>query len=156
MTCVITGHRPKGFPFDRNDENSDFYQYKKRLREEIRQLINQGYDHFISGMADGADIDFLEIVLDEKRDKSIFIEAALPCPYSSKTENKKTQILRLCDNVKVISDHYFSGCMQKRNRYLVDNCDVLIAVWNGEEIGGTWNTIEYAKRKGKRIRFILL
>ena len=41
--------------------------------------------------------------------------------------------------------------MQKRNEYMVDKSDLVIAFWNGEESGGTWNTINYAERKGKQL-----
>jgi uncharacterized phage-like protein YoqJ len=40
--------------------------------------------------------------------------------------------------------------MQKRNEYMVDKCDKLLAVWNGTT-GGTHNCIKYAKSKGKEI-----
>ena len=46
--------------------------------------------------------------------------------------------------------------MQKRNRYMVDKSDIILAIWNGEKSGGTWNTIEYAQKKGKKIIYIML
>lgn len=84
------------------------------------------------------------------------MEAALPCPYSPKGETAKKRIIQGCDIVNNISKRYYQGCMQKRNRYMVDKSDLVIAVWNGKESGGTWNTIQYAKSKGKKIHFILL
>lgn len=44
-------------------------------------------------------------------------------------------------------DHYVKGCMQKRNRYMVDATAHMIAVFSGSP-GGTKSTIEYAQRKG--------
>ena len=44
--------------------------------------------------------------------------------------------------------------MQKRNEYMVDNSEKVYAFWNGEEKGGTWNTIQYARSKGKEIEII--
>ena len=38
--------------------------------------------------------------------------------------------------------------MQKRNEYMVDNSDYVIAVWNGKP-SGTGNTVKYAKKKNK-------
>ncbi len=38
--------------------------------------------------------------------------------------------------------------MQKRNEWMVDNCDMLVAVWDGTD-GGTYNCIDYAKRMKK-------
>jgi uncharacterized phage-like protein YoqJ len=46
--------------------------------------------------------------------------------------------------------NYTKGCMQKRNRVLVDSCDTLLAVFDGQP-GGTRHTIDYAKKKGKRV-----
>ena len=34
---------------------------------------------------------------------------------------------------------------------MVDNCDLLLAVWDGVEAGGTWLTVNYARKIGKPI-----
>ena len=41
-----------------------------------------------------------------------------------------------------------------RDRRLVDDCDVLLAVWDGIRVGGTWDTIKYAQENKKQIIFI--
>ncbi len=46
--------------------------------------------------------------------------------------------------------------MQKRNEYMVDKSNLVLAIWNGDKSGGTWNTIKYAMKKGKNIRYIML
>lgn len=38
-----------------------------------------------------------------------------------------------------------------RNKWMVDNSDLLIAVWNGDKVGGTYQTVKYAQSKQKRI-----
>jgi len=43
--------------------------------------------------------------------------------------------------------------MQKRNEYMVDNADIVIAVWDGTK-GGTCNCVRYAKKLGKDIVII--
>ena len=43
--------------------------------------------------------------------------------------------------------------MFERNRRMVDNCDVLLAYLENER-GGTFYTVNYAKKKGKRIVFL--
>ena len=39
---------------------------------------------------------------------------------------------------------------------MIDKSDLVIAVWNGEEKGGTWDTIKYARENNKTIRYIML
>lgn len=40
--------------------------------------------------------------------------------------------------------------MQKRNEYMVDKSDLVLVIWNGEMRGEIWNTINYARSKGKK------
>ena len=156
MTCCVTGHRPSGFPFSERDVESHA-EYKKRLRAQVESLIDQGYRHFITGMAEGADTDFALIVLDfRSRIEGITLEAAVPYPRKSDPKSLREYILSRCDKVSLISERYYNGCMQKRNCYMVDHADIVLAVWNGHEKGGTWNTIRYARQKKKTIRYLML
>ena len=41
--------------------------------------------------------------------------------------------------------------MQIRNRWMVDNSDLVLAVFDGKKEGGTWNCVKYAKSKNKEI-----
>lgn len=43
------------------------------------------------------------------------------------------------------------GCMFRRNRYLVDNSDVLLAAYDGQA-GGTAMTCEYARQNGVQVQ----
>ncbi len=52
--------------------------------------------------------------------------------------------------VKKVNNHYFTGCYQVRNEWMVDRSALVIAVFNGQK-NGSKNTIDYAVRKGKRI-----
>lgn len=51
------------------------------------------------------------------------------------------------DKVKVLAPHYYNGCMQKRNRHLVDCSSACICFLTKHE-GGTAYTVDYAKQKG--------
>lgn len=161
MVCCVTGHRPKGFPFPYDYRGIEYMLYFNTLFCEIENLIKQGYRHFITGMADGADIDFAKCILYWKNKENITLEAALPYPIT--TQKKPTnhieirnKILVECDKISVISPYYHNGCMQKRNQYMVDKSDIVLAIWNNSCKGGTWNTIKYARSKGKSIRYIML
>ena len=53
-----------------------------------------------------------------------------------------------------IKNYYTNDCMLKRNRYMVEQSDLIIAVFNGIEKGGTWYTINYAKKSNKIIKLL--
>jgi uncharacterized phage-like protein YoqJ len=46
--------------------------------------------------------------------------------------------------------NYHPAKMQKRNEYMVDNSDFVIAVFDGEQKGGTFNCIKYALNQTNR------
>lgn len=162
MTCCVTGHRPSGFYFPRETTCPLYTEYLKKLNSLIEELILLNHTDFITGMADGADIDFaMEVLNLKKHYPHITLEAAIPCPIynaNNRTSYHKSRdyIIESCDNKSVLSDHYHRGCMDKRNRYMVDKSDVVIAIWNGSQSGGTWNTIQYAKKKNKKIIYLML
>jgi len=39
---------------------------------------------------------------------------------------------------------------------MVDNCDKLIAIWNGDYKSGTGNCVKYAEKMGKEILIVKL
>ena len=47
-------------------------------------------------------------------------------------------------------EEYKPWLMQKRNEYMVDLADKVIAVWDGSK-GGTGNCVRYAEKCGKEI-----
>ncbi|MCM1440290.1 MAG: SLOG family protein [Roseburia sp.] len=163
--CCLTGHRPKGFPWDyRNVDGDEHQEYLYILQKKVIDLIeNHGFTHFISGMAIGADTDFASICLDlrDSRFPHITVEGAIPCPNQDArwTPNDKEtyrELLKRLDTTTQVSPRYSYDCFQKRNEYMVDAADQVIAVWNGEKRGGTFNAICYAKKKQKPVYFIFL
>ena len=62
-------------------------------------------------------------------------------------------IVMSCDEETMLQRHYTKDCMQKRNQYMVDKSDYVIAVWNGKP-SGTGNTVCYAESKGKTVIII--
>ena len=62
-------------------------------------------------------------------------------------------IVDRCDFETVVQDRYGPGCMQRRNRYMVDHAARLIAVFDGQD-GGTRRTVEYALRSGLEVIYV--
>lgn len=53
-----------------------------------------------------------------------------------------------------VSRKYYDGCMLAHNRRLVDQAEILLAVYNGERRGGTAATVRYARKAGREIIMI--
>lgn len=150
FVCSFTGHRPQNLPFRYNELDERCVCLKRKLRKIIIQLIEEkNVFHFITGMAIGIDMYAAEIVIDLKlKYPYITLEAAIPCETQSLKWSKDLQqrywdILKLCDKKTLIQSYYSSDCMQKRNRYMVDKADVIVAVWDGT-VSGTGMTVKYA------------
>ena len=142
-TCCFSGHRVLKKDFN-----------VEKLNEIVDKLINNGYRTFLVGMAWGFDLKVFEVLL-TKKNSNIDIIACVPCKeqssYFKKEEKQKyEEFLKKANKVVYVSDEYFEGCMQKRNRYMVDNSSILVA-YLYSNIGGTKNTVSYAEKKGKNI-----
>ena len=155
--CAFTGHRPQNLPFGFNENDARCDRLKELLRFSIEKLItDKGVTTFISGMAIGVDTYAAEIVLEmKKKYPNIKLEAVIPCEtqavkWSEKDRDRYFGIIEKCDTETLLQTKYTADCMQKRNKYMVDKSDYLIAVWDGKP-SGTGKTVNYAKSKGKKI-----
>ena len=151
--CCFTGHRPDKMELGEKE-------IKPLLEKVIDDAIADGYVTFITGMAMGTDIWAAEIILERKqRNTDLHLICALPHPgFESRrsiTEKMRfNKIIKKADLVKEINDHYFTGCYQVRNEWMVDRSNLVIAVFNGQK-SGTKNTVDYAKRKGINVDNVL-
>lgn len=152
-SVCFTGHRPPKI----NSENETFV--RNALTECVASLTGRGFTHFISGMALGVDMIAAEVVLEAKNSNpAITLECAIPCRsqasrWSAADRKKYADILGRADKTTYVSEHYSPFCMQLRNAYMVDNSDVVVAVFDGSS-GGTANTVNYAGRRNREIIFI--
>ncbi|MBE5743310.1 MAG: DUF1273 domain-containing protein [Clostridiales bacterium] len=145
-TCCFTGHRVLKKDFD--DESLSII---------IDKLIKNGYKTFLVGMAIGFDLKVFEI-LQTKKKYNIDVIACVPCKdqdkfYNAKQKEQYLDAIKNADKVIYLSEEYFDGCMQQRNRYMVDNSSILVAYMYAK-IGGTIYTVNYAKRQEKNIIYV--
>lgn len=136
-TCCVTGHRdiPEGKTM----------MVRERLQQEALRAVAMGYTHFISGFATGADLLFADIVVELKRTYPITLEAAIPYRNRLRTSDLHFQrLIKDCDTVTILTEKYSKGCFMLRNRYMVDQSSLVLAVYDGRETGGTAATVRYA------------
>ena len=156
-TCCFTGHRPQSLPFRLNEKDKRCVALREKLKAKIEQLITEEkVTCFISGMALGIDQICAELVLELKEQHAkITLECAIPCEeqaikWTEPQRDRYFWIAEQCDKETMLQHHYDKECMQKRNKYMVDNSQIVIAVWNGKP-SGTGNTVRYTQEQGKTV-----
>ncbi|MBQ8615006.1 MAG: DUF1273 family protein [Clostridia bacterium] len=155
-TCCFTGYRPHKLPWGLKEYDDRCFMTRLKVKKEIEKAIACGYKTFISGMALGFDMMSASIVLELKRKyPDIQLVCAIPCKNQDKywgdTQKIKYKIiLEQADLVLCLHERYTKSCMEERNRYIINNSSLVIALFDGQA-GGTANTIKYAKQKGKEI-----
>lgn len=159
-TVCFTGHRSQKLPWRFNEEDERCKAMKKTLRSEIEKAIQKGYKTFLCGMALGFDMICAETVIDLKKEyNDIKIIGALPCrtqdiKWSPKDRARYRNLLSQLDDIRCIYDKYIGAdCMLERNRFMVNNSSLMIALFNGLA-GGTKSTIDYARKQGLEIVII--
>lgn len=106
----------------------------------------------ISGMALGWDMALAEAALG----LGIPLVAAVPFKgqesvWPQDAQRRYAALLGLAaEVVYVCKPGYEAWKYQRRNEWMTDRCDVLLALWNGTP-GGTANCVRYAQKKGKKI-----
>jgi uncharacterized phage-like protein YoqJ len=148
MTCCFTGHR--SIPACSVDK------LQKSLDKALDNLVCEGVTNFICGGALGFDTLAAQAVLRLKqKNKDVFLTLALPCRDQAKRWNSMQRlvyedILASADEVIYLFDHYVTGCMHARDKFMVDSSDIIIAYYRGKS-GGTQYTFKYAEEQKKKI-----
>ena len=100
----------------------------KRIEARLCELLEEGVELIISGGAKGID------TLAEQYADAHGIEKLIIRPQY---------------------DRFGRAAPIKRNEQMVDACDVVLAIWDGES-RGTRYTLDYARKKGKEIIEIVI
>ncbi|MCS2626451.1 SLOG family protein [Bacteroides xylanisolvens] len=145
VSVCFSGHR--SVPFAKRRE------LKQCLKSEIAKGMD-GYRYFYCGMAMGFDLLAAEAALSLQCElKDLQVIAVVPFRGQSDRWGKEEQakydaILRIVDDVVVLSERYYNGCLLRRNDYMVNRSSRLIAYFNGNPKGGTFYTVREAKQQG--------
>ncbi len=153
-SACFTGHRPSHFSKIRIDD------LRLDISNAIVEAIDQGYDTFYCGMAQGTDILAGELTADLRQQYPwIRLIAVIPFPeqtdgWSEEWVRRYQQLLEKSDEVKILLTHIQKGGYFLRNRYMVEHSSLVIGVYTGSPRGGTAYTVRYAKKLGLRIRIL--
>ncbi len=149
--CCLTGHRhlpPHQIP-----------QIRQALETQVEKLTCQGVLTYRCGGALVFDTLAAQTILDWKTwEPRLRLELVLPCRDQTKGWPLQDvahyqRILSLADQVSFITERYFPGCMQLRNRRLVEGSTHCICYCT-KPTGGAAYTRDYAQKMGLQIYFL--
>lgn len=151
MIVAGTGHRP--------DKLGGYGNYERTERRKLFDIARFWLEHnmepdssVISGMAQGWD----QILACAAISLGIPFTAAIPfkgqeLAWPEKAQESYHVLLNAAVEVITVCDGgYAPWKMQKRNEWMVDHSQLVLAFWNGTP-GGTANCIKYANAKGKAV-----
>jgi uncharacterized phage-like protein YoqJ len=179
LTIATTGHRPNnqylgGYDLTSNRNMKIMAVLEDYFNDIIKDALFSGETEitFIFGGAIGIDT-LGYIVAKNLRDK-VYLKGMISIILAMPFENQDGAWFRQEDKdrlryQRIVADsvvqvdklpkyavnytvgEYHPLKMQKRNEYMVDNSDIVVAVWDGSKKGGTYNCVKYAKANNKKI-----
>ena len=147
--CCFTGHRE--IPACAIDG------IRKHLQREIERLYTEiGVAVSYAGGAIGFDALVSETVI-ERREVHPDIRLVIVMPHkgqakrwSAEEKARHEHIKSSADELICLAEHYYRGCMQRRNRYMVDRSGTCICYLT-QDTGGTAYTVRYARKQSLSI-----
>lgn len=152
-SACFSGHRPQRIPWGYDESDERHAEMLKRIDGAIDDAVGAGITHFFCGGALGADTWAAETVLAKKHEnENITLEIIIPFMGQEKrwaddAQERYKNILLSADGIVVLRPRYTPDCMMARNRHMVENSSRLIAIYDGNPNGGTWQTIKMAVEK---------
>ncbi len=154
---MVTGHRPpKIGGYDPRNE------LRTWVRDQLKIAlsdISKEHDELIaiSGVALGVDQDFAETALGMAIKVLAYVPGTFqPTNWPLRSQKEYFTLLgKIKDSggeirVPPNTDKYSSKLLMQRNADMVDDCDVAIAVWNGDHKSGTGHAVRLIQKAGKR------
>lgn len=150
MRIALTGHKNERL----KGQNSFVETWILKL---LCYLLTGQEIECLCGMAQGSDILFGNCAK-RLRDygENVKLTLCMPCKgYGmQRADDAYFNIFNNADKIVYMQDKWDKDCDNKRDRYMVDNCDILLAIWDGVKSGGVWSTIKYARKVEKPIIYI--
>lgn len=152
MILAGTGHRPKYLPCQYDELHPWLSLVLKDLTEYL-STNKRDIEAVISGMAIGWDTWLAETAL--KLDIPVW--AYIPFPnqadkWPAASQLRYDSIVSRAETVLCVTQEYTKDCFFKRDDLMVDHSDTILALWNPEQTyGGTYHTIQYAKKSKKHV-----
>lgn len=147
MIIAATGHRPEklgGYTAD----------VRARLLQVAKEYL--AFQPFVSEVVSGMALGWDQAVAHAAFDLGIPYVAAVPFsrqprPWSPEAQAYYRKLLDRSVRVHVVCDVYHPQAFQERNEWMVDYSHRIMALFDGQKGGGTYNCIRYASELNRPI-----
>lgn len=144
MLVGITGHRPERL-------GTSWCVAKSWIAERLDEYRKSGEPvSLITGMARG--VDQIAAIAAIKKGVGLYCYF----PYKHPLYGFEKDAAEYAEKVHYEFDKYVPKCYLMRDRRIVDDCDVLLVVWDGIKSGGTYYTYKYALDRGKKVEVFMI
>ncbi len=140
--ACVTGHR----------YIADNRVNRKAVNHLIDLAVKSGIEQFYVGMSRGADFLFADVLSERK----LNWVAIIPCKTQTHLWNKSDKefhrkLVDKAEDMIILHDEYKRGVMHYRNQYMVDNSELLLAIYDDSGKGGTFHTVNLALKQHKKV-----
>jgi len=146
MIISAAGHRPEKLKAYNQAAYPGSFTYDRLIDLSTQIIKRREATHVISGMSLGFDMAVAQAAIEI----NVPFVAAIPFEgqesnWPKESQDYYHQLLGQASEIEFVSKPgYESWKMQKRNEFMVDNADVVIALWDGSK-SGTGNCVNYAE-----------
>ncbi len=150
MIVTCTGHRPLKLPC-RYDEN---HPWLISILEDLNGWIRTNQPkQIISGMAIGWDTFVAEAALAHNIPLLCYIPfRGQESKWPQKAQTRYNDILKASQAAVYISEQYHKDAFFDRNKDMVDDASIILSLLSPHVTsGGTWYTVQYAKKQNKSV-----
>lgn len=144
MICAFTGHRK----INNTHQLSPVHQLA--VIKAVKKAVEWKFNEFRCGMALGADMTFADAVMSNGRQLHCYVPyQGFELGWSQENQDLYNTYLEYASKVVYTSEPPFAKWkMLVRDKVMVKDTTLVIALWDGRVTGGTYHTIEYAKQLG--------
>ena len=140
MIIAMTGHRPERILNEQSVRQSISAVFEKLKPETVIQGMARGVDVWSSAEAWKQGIPYHAV-------KPWAGHQAVPDEHFAWIIRNASKVSSVVDNTGYPGVWVY----QKRNEFMIDLAEVVLAVWDKDKKGGTWNAVKYAKSKNKEV-----
>lgn len=139
MLVGVTGHRPERL-------GTNWPIVERWIGDKINEYKEMGEPvSLITGMARGVDQIAARVAVKEGVGVRCYF------PFKHNMSDFEKSIIERAETTRFEYDKYVPQCYIDRDRRIVDDCDVLLVIWDGVKTGGTYYTYRYALNRGKKM-----